>query len=377
MRPCPFDESTLGLKGFYTNYFPNFAGLSNGVTGGAGFPVGAGSLSAYKQWDEKLTANANLTWVKSNHTFKFGGELVIDNVIINAQNKGNGLFTVSANETRNPYENIGTGFNSTSGFPYASFLLGQMDSFQVAPAADMKLGNHSIGLFAQDSWKVTRKLTLDYGLRYDFQTGLREQYGRMQDVSFTTLNTKVNRPGAVIYEGYGPGRCNCSFQQNYPFAFGPRLGLAYQINPKTVLRAGSALTYGTAANQSELTYNMEDFYQFNAPGFGIPALPNLSVGNPYGAANPYGNPTLFWPNFDNSKYPTRTICPGTINGTCYAPQTPFIGLDRSARPPRIFQYSVGLQREVTRNLVVEASYVGNRGAWFTRARDNPPSIRML
>ena len=69
-----------------------------------------------------------------------------------------------------------------------------MNSLQTSPPADMRLGNHAISFFAQDTWKVTRKLTLDYGVRYDYQTYLKEQYGRMQSADFTTLNTKVGLP---------------------------------------------------------------------------------------------------------------------------------------------------------------------------------------
>ena len=210
----------------------------------------------------------------------------------------------------------------------------------------MKLGSHGIGLFAQDSWKVTRKLTLDYGLRYDFQTYLREQYGRMQDAAFGLMITKVGRAGAVQYEGYGPGRCNCSFSHNYPYAFGPRLGAAYQINSKTVLRAGAALTYGTTSNNARLSQNAEDFSSFNAPGYGVSVLPDrLAGGNPYAPGNPYGNPVLTWPNFDPNEYPTRTVCTGTARAACYPPQSPYISIDGDARPPRSLQWSVGLQPE--------------------------------
>jgi hypothetical protein len=103
----------------------------------------------------------------------------------------------------------------------------------------------------------------------------------------------------------------------------------------------------------------------------------LAGGNPYAAGNPYGNPVITWPNFDPNKYPTRRVCAGTANATCYPPQSPFVSIDRDARPPRIFEWSVGLQREVTRDLVVEASYVGNRGVWFTAPGLDIPNYNAL
>src|SRR5512141_526098 len=160
----------------------------------------------------------------------------------------------------------------------------------------MKLGNHGIGIYAQDNWKVTRKLTIDFGLRYDFQTYLKEQYGRLQNADFNSINAKVGFPGTVKYEGFGPGRCDCNFSDNYPWALGPRLAFAYQLNSKTVLRGGSALSYGTTpGNSPQLSSSLEDFYTFSAPGFGANALHGgFQGGNPYAAGNPYGNPILTW-----------------------------------------------------------------------------------
>ncbi|HLH42154.1 MAG TPA: TonB-dependent receptor [Bryobacteraceae bacterium] len=361
-----YDQSQIGLHGFYANLFPVIGGITNGVTGGSSVPLGSGGAYG-KEYDEKPTGNANLTWVKRNHTFKFGGELMFDGNILQSTYRSQGFLNFSGNETSDQWQGAqATALVGGSGFPYASFLLGMVDNFAVAPAGSIRLGNHSIGLYAQDSWKVTRKLTLDYGLRYDFQTYLREQYGRMQDANLYTPNPVVGGfPGVVLYEGNGPGHCNCSFSHNYPWAFGPRLGIAYQINSKTVFRGGAGIQYGTASNDAQLIISAVDFYSFGAPGYGLPAMPSLAAGNPYAAGNPFGNPTLTWPNTNPDKFPTRTICPGTANATCYTPQSPFIMLDKDARPPRVFTWSIGLQRELTRSTVVEAEYVGNRGVWFT------------
>src|SRR5207244_9242360 len=141
----------------------------------------------------------------------------------------------------------------------ASYHIGAVSSLRIAPPNTIRLDKHHLGFFDQASWKVTRKLTLDYGLRYDYSTYLREQHGRLAQFSPTTPNPAAGGlPGAVIFEGSGPGRCNCSFAKNYPWAFGPRLGAAYQFAPKTVLRVGFGIVYsGTAdangASQGGLT----------------------------------------------------------------------------------------------------------------------------
>ncbi len=349
--------------GFYNNNFPDITGLNNTATGGDSVPLGTGA-SYGTEYDERTTANTSLTWVKGNHNFKFGGELGVEGLITYSTYRANGILNFAPNETSDQWQGSQpVTLLNTSGFSYASFLLGGVDNFAVAPAGTVKLGNHALGLYAQDSWKVTRKLTLDYGLRYDYQTYLKEQYGRMLNADFTQLNPVIGRTGTVIFEGNGPGHCNCAFSHNYPWAYGPRLGIAYQINPKTVFRGGAGLQYGTASNNSQLSLNIVAFNQINAPGYGIPAM-QLSGGNPYAAGNTLGNPTLSFPNLNPNQYPIRTVCPFTANTTCYAPSTPYLTFDSDSRPPRIFTWSVGLQRELNRNLVVEASYVGNRGAWF-------------
>src|SRR4029078_4003727 len=161
-----------------------------------------------------------------------------------------GTYIFSVNQTR--LAQIAVNNQQLSGgtarFPYASFLLGSVSSVRVAPPNTIRLGKHQIGLFAQDTWKITRKLTLDYGLRLDYSTYLKEEHGRLAQFSPTTSNPAAGGlPGAVIFEGEGPGRCNCTFANNYPWAFGPRLAAAYQFASKMVLRVGVGIVYsGTA-----------------------------------------------------------------------------------------------------------------------------------
>src|SRR5579875_317283 len=352
--PAQFNQTSIGLHGYFDpNLFPTISGLSNVFSGGWGANLGGlGAGFGALLWEEKPTGNASMTWVHGNHIFKFGGEFTIDGYPEHSTWRANGDFAFGAAETADPWQNgQPLTIANPSGFAYASFLLGLPDNLSLSPYTQTKLGNHFMGFYAQDSWKVTRKFTLDYGLRYDFQTYLKEEHGRMQDASLSTPNPTVGGlPGAGIYEGYGGGRCNCSLSHNYPFAFGPRLGMAYQITPKTVLRAGAGLMYGLVQTPAGASYSTADYYAFNAPGYGISPLPG-------GLASPNPYPNLTWPNFSTGKYPVET------NGQL-PPGNPFLFFDPSARPPRILQWSIGIQREISKDLVVEATYVGNRGVWW-------------
>ncbi|MBV9508136.1 MAG: TonB-dependent receptor [Acidobacteriia bacterium] len=353
-----FNQSTLGMGGYFqTNRFPSIGGgfdggqsLLNTFTGGYGGPANGGIGPAFISflWEEKSTANTNLTWVKGNHIFKFGGEFINDGYPEHSGWRANGAFGLSNAETADPWQNLQPfNFTNPTGFSYASFLLGLVDDIQISPNTQTKTGNYSLGVYAQDSWKVTRRFTLDYGLRYDFQTYLKEEHGRMPVVSFTAINPTVGLPGAEIYEA----TCHCQFAHNYPYAFGPRVGAAYQINTKTVLRVGAGLTYGTVQTPQGIQYSLANYYSFNATGYGISPAPD---GFP--AINPYPNVT--WPNFNPGRLPVLTdgLLPPSSPNTIFSP---------SARSPRTLQWSIGVQREVQRDLVVEATYVGNRGVWWS------------
>ena len=338
----------LGLIGPFQPYtFPNFSGMLSAAQGGL---KNLGEIIQGEQntWMQKPTAVAGVTWVKNNHTYKFGGEMRLQGYP-NDNNLGtNGTYGFSAAQTALPYLNTTTVGGGTIGFPYASFLLGLVDNANIRVPAVARLGNQQWGFYAQDTWKVTRKFTLDYGLRYDYSTYQKEQYGRQVNFSATTPNPSAGGlPGAVIYEGSLPGRCNCSFAHNYPWAFGPRLGFAYQVLPKTVIRGGFGIIYNGTANNNIATRSVTSSNPFSSPSFGQPAMV-LSEGVPFTAAQ------IEWPNFNPGYYPL----PGTLTG-------PPIYIDPNAgRPARQYEWSLGIQREIYRDLVLEATYVGNRGIWW-------------
>jgi hypothetical protein len=357
----PYDQTKIGLPGAgavnafpYTGAFPTIAGLA--PFGGPGFSPGIGAGFDATAWEQKPTANLNLTWVKDNHTFKFGGDMTLEGYITKNRWRANGNLGFGAQQTGNPFESTGVALNvgAPTGSNYASFLLGQPNNMSLAQPSFTREGGKAIAGFMQDNWKVTRKLTVEYGLRYDFQTYLREQHGRHASASFETFNPTVGLKGGIVYEA----TCKCRQSSNYPFAFGPRLNASYAINDKTVFRAGFGVNYNVVQTTAGNNFSVGDFYNINAPGYGITPL-NLGLqgGNTFYKGNPYGNTEVIWPVFDPGRLPTR-------NAGLLPPESPFSLYHPDSRPARIMQWSIGMQHEVVKNLVIEASYVGNRGAWF-------------
>jgi hypothetical protein len=355
-----FSDSTIGLTGVPNvgGRFPSIGGLcvsgagSNtspclGTGGMMNMGPGVGGISAQSIMKQMTpTYQASVTWVKNNHTFKFGSEVREFGYPLLSQASTNGTFTFSANQTAQPYAQSAIIGGQTIGFPYASFLLGLVNSGTVNPPADLRTGKHFIALFAQDSWKITRKLTFNYGLRYDYDTYPREQYGRLPTLAPALANpTAGGHPGGVIYES----TCNCSFGHNYPYAFGPRLGVVYQITEKTVFRAGAGIAYDGTGTAATGTGSAAPANNFTAPGFGDPAM-TLAGGVPQAYVLP-------WPNPSAGAYPNPNF-PASLNGMTSV-------VDQNAgRPARQIQWSVGFQREILRDLALDVNYVGNRGAWW-------------
>jgi hypothetical protein len=291
---------------------------------------------------ERPSANANLTWIRGNHTYKTGVEAWWQ-AQITAPPTGVGLY-FGTNATSIPAPLV-TGAYSV-GFPYASFLLGDVGgtftgvpqgATQYAPV-DARMFKQQWALFIQDSWKITRKLTVDYGLRWDYATAAQEQHGRSANLGFIPNPAAGGRIGAPIFEA----TCNCTFLSNYPYAMGPRLGVAYQIDSKTVFRGGWGIAYGFAPD-----INLQNTANISNVPSGVNAYLPLNV--------PGTIPQPVWPNFSTGQTPL----PGAITSSFLA----YLDPDAS-RPPRQNQWSAGIQRELSRDAVIEASYVANRGVWW-------------
>jgi hypothetical protein len=345
-----YDLSQLGISGAPGSGYPRINSIGDSVLGG--LAIGIGPTSRNLLIDQKPTVTTNVSWVHGNHTFKSGADWKVDTQTSINTNNLSPLYGFSGSETSQPLYGQTLPSGTGTGSAWASFLLGQFDSVSVGNAVAPQYRRTSWALFAQDTWKITRKLTLDYGLRWDLQQPLREIHDREASFSPTTANPNADgRPGAVIYAGSGAGRCNCQFAAVYPYAIAPRLGAAYQLDAKTVIRAGWGFTYGSLAPTAS---------QPSTSGLGFNTITVPAPGNGVGAgilSQPlvFDQKALYGASYD----PGLFVVPGTaIQG---APAL----VDRNGgRPPRVNQWNISLQREVIKDLVVEASFLGNHSVWL-------------
>ena len=364
-----FDQqSQLGLTGAITKGFPQISGLGNSSASGAqigGMALNVGSTYHQAVNTGEFSSSAALSWIKGSHSYKFGGAVQTRMEGFNQCQGGWGTYTFSAAQTGQPYGVGGATLATTNGAPglnYASFLLGLPNASSLAPCTSVNWHDRAFSVYAQDNWKVTRRLTLDIGVRYDLQNPPLEDRNRISSLAPNTPNPSAgNLPGAVIYQGFGPNTCNCgNFLFLYKFGFAPRIGAAYQVNSKTVIRAGWGFFYGApetfagSAPQTPSAGTGYDTINFSATTAGASALPNgLQGGLPANTA--LFSSTLHLPGA------LPTLNPGTGLSNLNAP----IYYDGAlGRPPRVSQYNVALQREIIGGLTLEAAYVGNRGAWL-------------
>jgi hypothetical protein len=350
-----FSDGTQGTG------FPEIQGLLSsygGFSGGVGQcgcsdTGNLGLTSSNYQYLEKPTGVLSAMFVRSNHTYKAGAEWRKDGHTYRRYDGSQGVYNFSNIETALPSTNGQNLSGGAVGFPYASFLLGAVDSASIAAPEDPQFRRTFWAMYAQDTWKITRRLTFDYGLRWDYETALTELWDRYSEFSPTVPNPSAGGLlGGLAYAGSGPGRIGGEFTKNYPYAIGPRLGVAYQITPKTVLRAGWGVTYGLTGAWGSL----------NTSIVGV-AWNTLAY-----TTQSYGQPAVLLHN--GLQWTQPQLYPSSLNPG-FLPllgqiQSPPNWVDpQGGRPPRISQWNIALQREITTNLAVEAAYVGNRAVWLT------------
>ena len=347
-----FKASSLGLNtaanmpGGAANTFPVFNGLT--VNNQSVPQLGINNAPFI---DDNWYETGSAIWVHGRHIFEFGGDL--RHQLFGTHNDlSAGSYGFSRDQTSLPSAAGQNLFGATIGDGFASFVLGQLSGASIGNDNIQWFHRKESGLYAQDTWKVTNKLTLNYGLRWDLEQMQREQYLRETQFSPTVVNPSAGGLlGGTEYEGYGSGRCNCVHEKFYPWMIQPRIGLSYQLDAKTVLHAGYGFYSGPQLFMNEEIYSNQGF-GFNqvfltSPSYGI-AAGQLSNGIPYTPS------ALTATHFDPGAFPNV----GSTNSP------PAFVVPNNGRPPRFVQTTFGIEREIRNNLTVNVSLIDNRGVWL-------------
>ena len=355
-----FSPSSFGLSGFLINrQFPSITGMCPtsffviGCAGGLGGMQNVGTAGQIQSlnYEEKPSFVANMTWVHGKHTYKAGSELYFEQGYTGSF--AGVTMSTGTGPTSQPFQPANSLGPFSTGFGFASFLLGDYNSVVQTPQENTRQGQAQLALFVQDSWKVTRKLTVDYGLRWDLATPQHEQFGRLGQLDETALNDNAgNHPGATRYAS----TCKCNFYPgSYPYAIGPRIGVAYQLDSKTVLRAGWGFVYQFVGNPAGAVYGTTGNYPLQPVPGAAQFVNDQTAGFIQRPTFPVTAPDLF---------PSAPGVLGAPGSFFQAGTEPYVPDPQQNRPPRISQYSIGIQREITHNFIMEASYVGNHAVWI-------------
>ena len=308
-----------------------FPAIGNGLTG---FNTGTAGLRGSLNW--QFLDQVNI--VRGRHSMKIGFDFRLLQGHNLQRSSPSGNYAFAAGLTGNPLAPAGTGS------AYASYLVGAVSSASVTTHLGESQVTHSISGYFQDDYKLSRRLTLNLGLRYDFQSqAVERNNGATNFDPFCKLANGL--AGCTVFAGVG-GQPRNWRGEDYK-NFGPRLGFAYDLfgNTKTILRGAYGMMYPSQMwrenygntngfSQTSTTYPQNDP---NRPAFqlrqGFPSAPIQPQGRALGAAAFLGQNVAY----DES------------NGNI----------------PRIQQFTLSLQQQVWKSWLFEASYAGNLGRGLT------------
>ena len=344
---------TGGLSGFI---FSSNGNSNNSVQGGLGSLNGGGGPFAFGdglnigrcncpliESEQQFQVVNNWTRSQGNHTIKFGADIrFAENLRFPSDQSRTGLLY---------FDQLGTGLGSTGGLGLATFLLGDVTQFQryVSQSTDAAERQKRWFFYGQDSWRVSSKFTMTYGVRWEIY--FPESVNGKGNGGFANLDN-----GLINVAGFGNVGTNGNVSNTYK-AFAPRLSFAYQFDPKTVLRVG----YGRGFDIGVFGSNFGHVVTQNLPVLARQDLSDTNV-NPTFSNN---RSAIFTLNQGPPAFDFSPILGSIQNGTL-----PINGIDGStvggARPrvqrlQTLDQWNATVQRQITPTLNLTASYIGNKG----------------
>jgi hypothetical protein len=350
--------------------------------GGLNAPISWAGTNAHVNTEAANTFDVqnNLLWTKGKHfiTAGFQFQALQDNYN-NPLTGTLASFTFSNNETAN-FSPTGT-LLSTTGLSYASYLLGLVDGSSVTQNAVAETGGRykTYAAYIQDDIKVSSRLTLNLGLRWDVWGTFKEVANRMSFFNPDLPNPLAgNRPGALQFAGSGTDGCNCSTPvKTHYINPGPRLGLAYRLGEKTVIRAGYSIVYAHAGGVGGRTNGRQGLSQlgfntsasFSSVATGQPAF-NWATGYPAFQPAPFLNPS-YGIGFVTAAAGAPIAGPGTAQTITYG--DPNLG----GKPPYYENWNLNIQRSLTPSLTLSVAYSASSGHFLPGAGNAGPFTNQI
>ena len=326
----------------WTNYFPNQSLTGVGIPGVptvnpgfsqmviTGYPdLGVSNVpNADASQDRQLSGD--VTWSKGRHNLKFGvQEYWLQTNFLSSQ-LSSGVFDFDGQYTKNPL---------------ADFLLGAAYSTSLSNYSYLALRAPWTNFFAQDDWKITSKLTLNIGLRYELDP---PSVQKNNTISNFDLDTNPGHPVLVPAGSQGSSIADRALQNVNYNQWAPRFGLAYSLDSKTVIRAGAGTFYSNAITEG--------------------GMQSMEV-NP-----PWNIRSVFTTN--KNVAPTLVLADGFASDAlslANASNVELISYDRKGVTPTDYQWNFNIQRQLPGGILLEVGYYGNKLDHMWRQIDGNPA----
>lgn len=341
--------------------------------GGVDDPTRWYDQDGYNQSVNTYTLMDNVQWLHGRNSFTFGADFQWLNENESDFSTPSQPLTLSESNAETAGYVAGTLQTSNTGSPFASFLIGAVDSSGVIVQPFTTLGARykAFSPYAEDDIRVNAKLTVNLGLRWDFYPPYHEVQNRWSFMNPDLINPATDSYGAIEFAGTGPGSCNCKTPVHYYFGnAAPRVGFAYAVDSKTVVRGGFGINYShgggvggrLGANDGTGQTGFVSSPAFaSTDGGGVPAFylnPNLGAYSnsalPAYSLTPDHSPTTNAGNYVNS-----SVSSVTPAGVSYA--DPYVG----GRAPYAENFNFGVQRAITNTLTLSVNYAGSQSHFLT------------
>ena len=358
------DAATLGLGGVPSGAaFPNNGGLPTTTISGGGalFGFGAHAYRPEEEWADEYQILDNVSWTLGNHSLRLGFSLQSIRSDTLEPPASHPQYTFNGSMTGKPSApNTGSGI--------ADFLTDNMETGSIGPSGSFNDAQNDLAGYIQDDWKVTRNLTLNLGVRYDYFQPYKEMAGLQGNFYATSVGIST---GTGVYllpaEDQNKVALNPAFlavlaknnialqydpnprltqQQNNNFA--PRIGFAYSLDPKTVLRGGYGLFY-----QGQQEAGAADNIATNYPFVFTDNFPAVACNPP--------TPPATQVNCANNGYTLETGFSNAIAAglNTYFATPALVGQSPNLKTTYAMDYNLAFQEAITNDLVLTIGYVGN------------------
>jgi len=349
-RSYGFDQRTLGMADSVVGKMQIPLFPSVGVEGFSS--LGGGSFIDTGQDTHSLLPS--ITIIKGKHTWKIGADLRLRRNNLWIIPNGGGSYAVNRAFTRGPDPNV---FTVNAGSGVASLLLGTVASGSIGSYPGASLQNFYYSGYVQDDYRLSRRLTVNVGIRYETESPYTERRNQLAwfDVNQKSPLANATFPdlkgGLRFVTKDGVGRSAYAWDKNN---VSPRIGLAFSLGRRTTIRTGFGMFYGAL----ELSNDLNNFTPVNGNGFSgaTPFVGSIDSVTPFAyLRNPFP---------DGLQTP-----PGSGAGASAMVGQAVTTWDYTGRTPYTMQWNFDVQRSITPNFLVDVAYAGSRGVKQARVYD--------